>query len=289
MDQERAQSRSLDAPDEHRDLPRAGMDIIRLGDLLAVRATFQPGWRWSTDMGPRMGTTSCPVTHRGILLAGRMRVEMDSGEVVDVEPGSIQVIPAGHDAFVVGDEPAVMVDFSSSADEIGQPSAGERVVSTLLFTDIVGSTTLAERLGDQQWKHLVAEHDRFLGDAVNRFRGRVVKTTGDGVFARFDGAARALHAAAAMVAATAPLDIEIRVGVHTGEVELVGEDVRGVAIHEAARIMALAQGGEILVSDLTRQLATGAGLTFEDRGEVELRGVSGTRRLFRLGMVAAPG
>ena len=199
MDQERAQSRSLDAPDEHRDLPRAGMDIIRLGDLLAVRATFQPGWRWSTDMGPRMGTTSCPVTHRGILLSGRMRVQMDSGEVLDVEPGSIQVIPAGHDAFVLGDEPAVMVDFSSSADEIGQASAGERIVSTLLFTDIVGSTQLAERLGDQQWKRLLAEHDRFLGEAVNRFRGRIVKTTGDGVFARFDGAARALHAAVAMV------------------------------------------------------------------------------------------
>jgi class 3 adenylate cyclase len=91
-----------------------------------------------------------------------------------------------------------------------------------------------------------------------------------------------------MVAATAPLDIEIRVGVHTGEVELVGDDVRGVAIHEAARIMATARGGEILVSDLTRQLSTGAGLTFEDRGEVELRGVSGTRRLFRLG-AAVPG
>jgi hypothetical protein len=115
MDQERAQSRSLDDPDEHRELPRAEMDVVRLGDLLAVRATFQPGWRWSTDMGPRMGTTSCPVTHRGILLAGRMRVEMDSGEIVDVAPGSIQVIPAGHDAFVVGDEAAVMVDFSTSA------------------------------------------------------------------------------------------------------------------------------------------------------------------------------
>jgi class 3 adenylate cyclase len=115
-----------------------------------------------------------------------------------------------------------------------------------------------------------------------------VKTTGDGVFARFDGAARALHAAAAMRAATAALDIEIRVGVHTGEVELVGDDVRGVAIHEAARIMALAEGGEILVSDLTRQLATGAGLKFEDRGEVELRGVSGKRRIFRLGAATAP-
>ena len=188
MDQERAQSRTLDEPDEHRESPRAGLDIVRLGDLLAVRATFQPGWRWSTDMGPRMGLGSCPVTHRGILLSGRMRVEMDSGEVVDVAPGSIQVIPAGHDAFVVGDEPAVMVDFSSAAAEIGQPSAGERIVSTLLFTDIVGSTQLAKRLGDQQWKRLLAEHDRFLGEAVNRFRGRVVKTTGDGVFARFDGA-----------------------------------------------------------------------------------------------------
>ena len=107
-----------------------------------------------------------------------------------------------------------------------------------------------------------------------------MQTTGDGVFARFDGAARALRAGLAIRAATATLELPIRVGVHTGEIEIAGEEVRGVAIHEAARIMALAGAGEVLASDVTRLLASGSGLAFEDRGEAELRGVSGVHRVF---------
>jgi class 3 adenylate cyclase len=273
---------SFDDPDERRELPGIQLDFVRVGDLFASRSTTQPGWRWSTEIGPIAGTGTCQVGHRGIVISGHMRIEMDNGEVFDLVPGMVHIVPPGHDAFVVGDEPAVMIDISTSSMDFGKPSSGERVLTTLVFTDIVGSTPLAERLGDQAWKRLLGDHDRVLAEAVGRFRGRIVKTTGDGLFARFDGAARALHAALAIQAAVAPLDLDVRVGVHTGEVEVVADDVRGVAIHEAARIMALAPPGEIYVSDLTRQLATGAGLEFEDRGEVTLRGVSGTRRIYRL-------
>jgi class 3 adenylate cyclase len=280
MDRSRPRSQNFDEPDERRQLPGIQLDFVRVGDLFASRSITQPGWRWSTHIGPIANTGSCQVAHRGVVISGHMRVEMDDGEVIDLVPGLVHLVPAGHDAAVIGDEPVVMIDISTTSEEYGQPVSGERVLATLLFTDIVGSTPLVERLGDQRWKRLVADHDRLVGEVIDRFRGRIVQTTGDGVFARFDGAARALRSGIAIRAATATLDLPVRVGIHTGEIEIAGDEVRGVAIHEAARIMALAGAGEILASDVTRQLATGAGLAFEDRGEVELRGVSGVRRLY---------
>ncbi len=268
--------------DERRQLPGIELEFLRVGDLFASRSVTQPGWRWSTHIGPIAGTGTCQVAHRGIVISGHMRIEMESGETVDLVPGTLHIVPAGHDAVVIGDEPVVMIDMSTTSGEYGQPATGERVLASLIFSDIVGSTPLAERLGDRRWKRLLSEHDRLLGDVVERFRGRIVQTTGDGVFARFDGAARALETALAMRAAAATLELPIRIGIHTGEIELFGERARGIAIHTAARIMALAGAGEILVSDLTRQLASAPGFTFESLGEVELRGITGTRGLYRL-------
>jgi class 3 adenylate cyclase len=282
MDRVKVLWHNLDDPDERRELPGIQLDFLRVGDLFASRATTQPGWRWSTHIGPIAGTASCQVAHRGIVLSGHMRVEMDSGEVVDLLPGTVHLIPAGHDAVVIGDEPAVMIDVALASLDFGKPSTSERVLATLLFTDIVGSTPLAQQLGDDAWKRLLADHDRIVAAAIERFRGRRVQTTGDGVFARFDGAARALQAGLAIREALRANALEVRIGIHTGEIEIAGEETRGLAIHEAARIMALAGAGEILVSDLTRQLATGAGFAFDDRGEVELRGVTGTRRIYLL-------
>jgi class 3 adenylate cyclase len=291
MERQRARGQNFDEPDERRDLPGIQLDFVRVGDLFASRSITQPGWRWSTHIGPIAGTGTCQVAHRGVVVSGRMRIEMDDGQVMDLVPGLVHLVPAGHDAMVIGDEPVVMIDISTTSVEYGRPASGERVLATLLFTDIVGSTQLVERLGDQRWKRLLADHDRLIAEAVDHYRGRIVQTTGDGVFARFDGAGRAMHAGLAMVDAVAPLELGIRVGIHTGEVELVGDDVRGVSVHETARIMALAGAGEILVSDVTRQLGSGAQLGFEDRGEFELRGVTGSRRLFAVSLqaVAPPG
>jgi class 3 adenylate cyclase len=162
-----------------------------------------------------------------------------------------------------------------------------RVLATLLFTDLVDSTTTAARLGDARWRALLSAHFEAVRGELERFGGREVKTTGDGLLATFEGTARALHCAAAIRRAAHREELQIRAGVHVGEVELVGQDVRGVAVHEAARIMAAAGDDEILVSELTRVLAGGSGLAFEDRGTHALKGLDGEWRLAALVEAAA--
>lgn len=159
----------------------------------------------------------------------------------------------------------------------------DRVLSTVLFTDIVGSTEHAAALGDAAWRTTLGEHDRIVTGAVERYRGRVVKTTGDGVLATFDGPARAVFAAAEAVRAVRDeTGLELRAGVHTGEVELRGDDVAGVAVHVAARVMSLAGASELLASSTVRDLTAGSGLVFEDAGVHELKGVPGTWHLYRV-------
>lgn len=282
MERARASKRTLDDPDERRRFERIELEFVRLGDLSVVRSTSQPGWRWSTDVKPVAGTERCMVHHRGTVISGVLGIEMADGSTLELTPGDVYEVPPGHDGWVIGDEPVVLVEMSALMSEFGQPRGGERILATLLFTDVVGSTPLVQRLGDAEWKRLISAHDVLVRNEVERFRGRVVSTTGDGVFARLDGAARGLMSALAIRDAADRLGLPIRTGVHTGEVELDGDGLRGLAIHEASRIMSLAGADEILVSELTVQLATGSGLTFEERGEVELRGVSGKRNLYAL-------
>ena len=156
----------------------------------------------------------------------------------------------------------------------------DRVLATLLYTDIVDSTGRAAHLGDTAWRKLLDEHDRVAGRQIESFRGRLVKSTGDGVLATFDGPARAVRCARAMRDALGGFDIEIRAGLHTGEVELRGEDVGGIAAHVAARVMHSARPGEVLVSQTVKDLTIGSGIDYEDRGTHELRGVPGEWRLY---------
>ncbi len=275
---------SFSAPSDRRDLPNMTIEFVQLGELTLARATAQPGWHWSKDIKPVVGTDQCMVHHRGLIISGGLGIEYPNGQRVDYLVGDVYDITPGHDGWTIGDEPVVMVDMSNQMSEFGQPSSGERVLTTLVFTDIVGSTEIAGKMGDRAWKVLLGQHDYVLRNEIERYRGRIVTTTGDGLLARFDGAARALEAGVAICEAAEKLGLRVRVGVHTGEVELVtsdpSSDLRGIAVHEAARIMALAGPSEVLTSELTRQLAIGSTLRFEDRGEVELRGVSGSRRLF---------
>jgi class 3 adenylate cyclase len=145
------------------------------------------------------------------------------------------------------------------------------VLASVLFTDIVGSTDRAAALGDTAWKELLASHDRLLRAELQRFDGLERGTAGDGFFATFDGPARAVRCAWAIEAALQPLQLEIRAGVHTGEVEIDGDDLRGIAVHIGARVAALAGPSEILVSSTVKELVAGSGLAFEDAGEHELR------------------
>ncbi len=156
----------------------------------------------------------------------------------------------------------------------------ETVLSTVVFTDIVGSTTLAARLGDAQWRVLLERHHALVRAQLARFRGHEVDTTGDGFFLTFDGPARGIRAATSIRDAVRELGVEIRAGLHTGECEVVGEKVAGIAVHIGQRVQASAAPGEVVVSQTVKDLVAGSGIEFEERGEHELKGVPGTWRLY---------
>jgi class 3 adenylate cyclase len=158
----------------------------------------------------------------------------------------------------------------------------DRVLVSVLFTDIVGSTKTAAELGDARWKQLLAEHDVRSRVEIERHRGRFVDSTGDGLLATFDGPARAVRCAQAISTAIRPLGLQIRAGVHTGEVELVGDQIRGIAVHIGARVAALAGPSEVIASSTVKDLTAGSGLVYEDAGEHDLKGVPGRWHLYRV-------
>ncbi|HXO80025.1 MAG TPA: adenylate/guanylate cyclase domain-containing protein, partial [Mycobacterium sp.] len=158
--------------------------------------------------------------------------------------------------------------------------AVERVLATVLFTDIVDSTKRAVEVGDERWKELLGRHDAQVRRQLERFHGREVNTTGDGFLARFDGPARAIRCAMAIRDVLRSLGLEVRAGVHTGEVELRDDDISGIAVHIAARVAAAAGAGEVFVSRIVVDLVAGSGLSFAARGEHTLKGVAGEWGLF---------
>ena len=187
---------------------------------------------------------------------------MDDGTELEIHVGDAFEIPPGHDAWVVGDEVFDTVEFTSAAVFGLTPDENESTLATVLFTDIVDSTAMLSQVGDAAWRRLLLQHNQLMRSELDRFRGREVGTTGDGFLALFDGAARAVRCAKAMVAAVGELDIQIRAGLHTGEVAVAGGQARGLAVHAAARVAALAGPGEVLVSSTTRDLLDGSGLAF---------------------------
>jgi pimeloyl-ACP methyl ester carboxylesterase len=179
-------------------------------------------------------------------------------------------------------------DMDALVDEVqefltgARPARAERRLATVLFTDIVGSTERAAELGDRRWRAFLEDHHQAIRDAVERSGGRLVKTTGDGALALFDTPAAAIECARSAVREAAQLGVPIRAGIHTGECELMGDDVGGIAVHVGARIAALADAGEVLVSSTVKELVAGSRTTFADRGVHELRGVPAEWRLYRL-------
>jgi len=276
------QKKNLDDPDEKRPIGPGTASIVRVGQLTIGRGTLEPGWRWSTHLGAHVGTPSCRVHHLQLGIAGRLRVQMDDGETIDILPGDVVDVPPGHDAWVVGDEPAIVVDVMGNITQATVPQEHERVVTTLLMSDIVESTKTAARLGDGAWRQLLNDHNRIARAQIDRFRGRVVNTTGDGFLAMFTSAQSAVRCAAAMRDLVQELGLEIRVGVHTGEVELLPDDIGGIAVHAAARITALGGPSEVIVSAGTRGLVDGGGFRWESRGSHELKGLDHPIELFLL-------
>ena len=157
----------------------------------------------------------------------------------------------------------------------------ERVLATVMFTDIVGSTERAASMGDRKWRDLLENHHTIVRSQLSQFRGKEVDTAGDGFLATFDGPARGIRCGMAIAEGVRQIGLEVRVGLHTGELEVAGDSVRGIAVHTGARVAALAGPGEVLVSSTVKDLVAGSGLSFEDRGVHSLKGVPGRRRLFR--------
>lgn len=273
--------KSLDRPDELRRFPLGG-ELTRVGSSVIGRGVLEPGWRWSTHMRRVMGTPSCPVHHVRVLLAGRFAVRMDDGEELEFAPNDVFDVPPGHDAWVVGDEPVVLIDVAGNIGAIGVSQEHERVVTTLLMTDIVDSTRMASGIGDQAWRQVLGEHNRIVRAQLDRYRGVEVNTTGDGLLATFGSAAGALRCAAAIREAVGEAGVQVRIGVHTGEVEVMGSDIGGIAVHAAARVMALAGPSEVLVTSATVGLADGSGLRFEDAGRHDVKGLERPVEVYRL-------
>ena len=167
--------------------------------------------------------------------------------------------------------------------DLHEPTHAERALAAILFTDFVGSTEHLSTVGDQAWRNLLDSHDVVARTVVEQHAGNLLKTTGDGILATFDGPGRAIRCATALRDALRPLGIEIRAGLHTGEVENRGSDIAGIAVHIAARVLDAAAAGELWVSAAVPMLVAGAGFTFEDRGEHELKGIDGTWHLFSVG------
>ena len=272
--------RNIDEPDEVIELEKVRSEMVSLGGAVLSRDVHEPGWRWAEHVRPAVGTEWCETRHVGYVLKGHMRILMKDGIEFDVRPGDLTDIPAGHDAWVLGEETFEALTWMGVRTWLSSlQTLKERVLVTLLFTDIVDSTRVARRLGDQKWTDLLDSHDQRTADAIDRYRGQVIKLTGDGVLAIFDGAARAIRCAIACQQVAKDLDLSIRAAVHTGEVELAGDEIHGLAVHEASRMMSQAEAGEVLVSDFTKAFARDPQLQFEDKGKVELRGLDEPMRL----------
>ena len=209
-----------------------------------------------------------PIAH------GRYLAEHISGATLVELPGQGVGQSTIEEMDVVADEVALFLTGEPQEVEI------DRILTTVMFTDIAGSTERAAQMGDRAWRLTLDAHDSAVREQLRRFRGREVNTTGDGFVASFDGPGRAIRCARATIEATAHLGIEVRAGLHTGECEVRGDDLGGLAVHIAARVGALAAPGEVFISGTVKDLVVGSGIEFEDRGEHLLKGVPGTWKLY---------
>ena len=243
--------------------------------------------QFATDARHVLSTIRVPtlVLHR----VGDPRITVDAGRyVADHIPGAKYVeLPGIDHNFLLTGERDMADRVAGEIEEFltGSRSSDievDRVLSTVLFTDIVDSTKRAAELGDRQWRALLDRHDEAVRQQLTRFRGNEVKNLGDGFLATFDGPARAVRCAAAISESLRPLGIAVRSGLHTGEIELKPNDVTGIAVHIAARVAAEADAGETVVSSTVRDLVAGSGLRFEDRGARSLKGLPEEVRLYRV-------
>jgi pimeloyl-ACP methyl ester carboxylesterase len=246
--------------------PRGAAELLRMNTMIDVREVL-PAIRVPTLLVYRSGDRD---------------VDVEEGRyIAALIPGSRFVeLPGADHLMWAADADAILDEVEEFLTGVRRGPDPDRVLATVLFTDVVGSTEMATRLGDRGWRELLDRHHTVIRRELERWRGREVDTAGDGFLAAFDGPARAIRCAFRAVEAVRELGLEIRAGVHTGEVELVGDDVRGIAVHIGARVSALAGANEVLVSRTVADLVAGSGIELVDRGEHELKGVPGAWSLY---------
>ncbi|HWT78637.1 MAG TPA: adenylate/guanylate cyclase domain-containing protein, partial [Candidatus Methylomirabilis sp.] len=245
------------------------------GTLMAIL-----GWNAEIDVRDILPSIQVPtlVLHR----TGDLVCAIDNGRyLADHIPNAKFVELAGDDHFPnLGDSDAIVGEIEEFLTGARAAPHPDRVLATVLFSDICSSTERAAELGDHRWTELLERHDEIVRRQLEHNRGRWVNSTGDGLVASFDGPARAIHCAIALRDALQGEGLDVRVGVHTGEVERRGDDLAGVGVHLAQRVQGLAKPNEVLVSRTVVDLVTGSGISFDDRGEHQLKGVPGTWKLF---------
>jgi class 3 adenylate cyclase len=245
--------------------PGAAVEFMRMGQGIDVRHVL-PAVSVPTLVIHRVDDAICHVEngrYEAAHIAGAKYVEL---------PG------ADHAPWVNGDDLlAEIQDFLTGTREPAEP---DRVLATVLFTDLVGSTEQVTQMGDRRWRELVERHHAAVRGELARFRGREIDTAGDGFLAAFDGPARAIRCAVSIIEALRPLGLQVRAGLHTGECEVMGEKLVGVAVHTGARVAATAHGSEIIVSRTVKDLVAGSGIDFEDRGLHSLKGMPGHWELY---------
>lgn len=252
---------------ERHTVTRSGLRaMMRLNGKLDIRAVL-PTISVPTLVIHRTGDLAVPVEH------GRY--------LADHIPNARYVELPGSDHLPwLGDADAILDEIAEHVTGHRPEIETDRILATVLFTDIVGSTKRASALGDRKWRAVLDDLDQVVQKRLDQYRGRLVKSTGDGHLALFDGPARAIRCATELCRAAQALDLQIRAGLHTGEVELRGDDVAGIGVHIGARVGALATPNEVLVSRTVTDLVAGSGIEFSDRGEHDLKGVSGRWQLF---------
>jgi class 3 adenylate cyclase len=247
--------------------PGAAAAIMKMNREIDVRHVLS-AIRTPTLILHRVGDRVSEIEHARIMAHG-------------IPDAKLVELPGIDHTFWVNDNGALLGQIEQFLTGKRHAYESERVLATVLFTDIVGSTEQAVALGDNSWRELLTAFYAKVREVIRNFRGREINTAGDGFFAAFDGPARAIRCAGAIREAVRSLGLEVRCGLHTGECELVGEDLAGIAVHIGARVAALAAPGEVLVSQTVRDLVAGSGLSFEEHGVHTLKGVPSEWRLFQ--------
>jgi class 3 adenylate cyclase len=265
------------------DDPQARQMFARFQRYAASPAMLQQNMAMFLDIDvravlPTIDVPTIVIHRRGDQTVNRRAAEWMAGQI----PGASYVELPGNDHLpFAGDSDAIVDEIEEFVTGVRRTTEIDRVLATVMFTDIVDSTKQASAMGDRAWRGLLDAQNVVLRRELARFRGKEIKTLGDGMLATFDGPARAIRCALDMTEAVRALGISIRVGLHTGEVELVGDDdVAGIAVHIAARVGALAGTDEVLVSGTVKDLVAGSGITFSERGEHVLKGIPDQWRLF---------